>query len=162
MITIFPLTEKLNHYVEEKVIILTPLLNSFLINRKHCVRNEIFESDWTIINHGVLKGTALGPLVFILYVKHFGEEIGKGSNVLQFADDAAILCNEKNEHCLVAKAKKHRWKVKHMEQNKLTLNEKKIEIMVFKNEESPTVNCIDFKSHSLKPTDKCRHLSSFS
>ena len=51
--------------------------------------------DWTIINHGVPQGTVLEPLVFILYVNEFGEEIGKSSNVLQFADDTAILCHEK-------------------------------------------------------------------
>ena len=70
------------------------LLNSFLINKKQCVRNAIVESDWTIINHGVPQGTVLGPLVFILYVNDF-EEIGKSSNVLRFADDTAILCHEK-------------------------------------------------------------------
>ena len=80
------------------------LLNSFLTNRKQCVGNGIFESDWTIINHGVPQGTVLGPLVFMLYVNDIGEEIGKSSNVLQFADDTAILCHEKNEQCLEAKA----------------------------------------------------------
>ena len=70
-------------------------MNSFLINRKHCVRNGLVECDWTIINHGVPQGTVLGPLVFILYVYDFGEEIGKSSNVLQFADDTAILYHEK-------------------------------------------------------------------
>ena len=49
------------------------LLNSFLFNRKQCVRNGLVESDWTIINHGVPQGTVLGPLVFILYVNDFGE-----------------------------------------------------------------------------------------
>ena len=66
------------------------LLNSFLINRKQCVRNGLVESDWTIINHGVPQGTVLGPLIFILYVNDFGEVIGKSSNVLHFADDTAI------------------------------------------------------------------------
>ena len=45
-----------------------------------------------------------------------------------------------------------------MKQNNLTLNEGKEEIMVFKNEKLPTVNCIEFKSHSLKSTDECRYL----
>ena len=62
------------------------LLKSFLINKKQCVGNGRVESDGTIINHGVPEGTVLGPLVFILYVNDFGEEIGKSSNVLQFAD----------------------------------------------------------------------------
>ena len=82
-------------------------MNSFLINRKQCVRNGIVESDWTIINHGVSQGTVLGPLVFIHYENDFGEEIGKSSNVLQFADNTANLCHEKNEQCLETKAKKY-------------------------------------------------------
>ena len=125
--TITALTEKTNHYVEEKDIVLTifldyakafnsisfdifiqkiekygfgenarVLLNSFLINRKQCVGNGIVDSNWTIINHGVPQGTVLGPLVLILFSNEFGEEIGKSSNVLQFADDTAVLCQEKN------------------------------------------------------------------
>ena len=188
--TIIALTEKINHYVDEKDIVLTifldlakafnsisldifiqkiekygfgenarVLLNSFRINRKQWVRNGIVESDCTIINHGVPQGTVLGPLVFILYVNNFGEEIGKSSNVLQFADDKAILCHEKNEQCLEAKAKKILMETEqHMKQNKLTLNEGKTEIVVFKNEKIPTVNCVEFRSHSLKPTDECRYL----
>ena len=188
--TIIALTEKINHYVEEKDIVLTifldlakafnsisldifiqkiekygfgenarVLLNSFLINRIQCVRNGLVGSDWTIINHGVPQGTVLGPLVFILYVNDFGEEIGKSSNVLQFADDTAILCHEKSEQCLEAKAKKILMETEqYMKQNKLTLNEGKTEIMVFKNEKLPTVKCVEFNSHSSKPTDEVRYL----
>ena len=46
----------------------------------------------------------------------------------------------------------------YIKQNKLTLYEGKTEIMVFKKANSPTVNCVEFKSHSLKPTDECRYL----
>ena len=42
--------------------------------------------------------------------------------------------------------------------NKLTLHDGKTEIMVFKKGKLPTVNCVEFKSHSLKPTDECRYL----
>ena len=132
-------------------------MNSFLNNRKQCVRNGIVESDWTIINHCVPQGTVQGPLVFILYLNDFGEEIGKRSNVLQFADDIAILCHEKNEQCLKSKAKNMETE-QFMKQNKLTLKEGKTEIMVFRNEKLPTVNCVEFKSHSLKPIDECRYL----
>ena len=73
------------------------LLNSFLCDRKQCVINGIAKSDWVVINHGVPQGTVLRPLVFILYVKHFSEAVSMNCDVLQFADDTAILCNAKNE-----------------------------------------------------------------
>ena len=80
--------------------------------------------------------------MFILYVNDFGEEIGKSSNALQFADDTAIL-SHKNVQCLEAKAIKIFTETeKYMKQNNLTLNEGKTEIMVFKNELSPIVNCV--------------------
>ena len=45
-----------------------------------------------------------------------------------------------------------------MKQNRLILKEGKTEIMVFKNEKLTTVNCVEFKNHSLKPIDECRYL----
>ena len=189
LITIIALTEKINHYVEEKYIVLaifldlakafnsiswdifvqkiekygfgenaSVLLNSLLINRKQSVRNGIVDFDWTIINHGVPQGV-LGPLVIILYENDFGEEIWKSSNVLQFADDTAIFCHEKNEQCLEAKVKTNSIETEqYMKQNKLTLNKGKTERMVFRNEKLPTVNFVEFNSHLLKPTDECRYL----
>ena len=80
-------------------------------------------------------------------------------NVLQFADDTAILCPDKNEQCLLAKAKKLLMETEqYIKQNKLTLNEGKTEIMIFKNKKSPTFNCVENKSPSLKPTDEWRYL----
>ena len=60
-------------------------------------------------------------------------------NVLQFAND-----NFETEQ--------------YMKQNKLTLNEKKTEIMVFKNEKFSARYCVNFKCYSLKPTSERRKL----
>ena len=40
------------------------MLESFLSNRKQCVKNGIEYSNWVTINHGVPQGTVLGPLIF--------------------------------------------------------------------------------------------------
>ena len=135
------------------------LLNYFLINRKHCVRNGVFDSVRTFINHGVPRFTVLEQAVFILFVNDFGEEIWKNLNVPQFADDTAILCHEQNKQCLEAKVEKILMKTElYMKQNKLIPNERKTEITIFKNGKLLTVNCVEFKRHSLKPTHECRVL----
>ena len=73
------------------------LLKSFLTDRKQRVRIGSKFSNWLTINHGVPQGTVLGPLIFILYVNDFQEQINTVSNVLQFADDTGMICQSKEE-----------------------------------------------------------------
>ena len=135
------------------------LLNSFLCDRKQCVKNGIAKSDWVVINHGVPQGTVLGPLIFILYVNDFSEAVSTNCDVLQFADDTAILCHAKNEVNLQLIAEDTLNKTdQYMKQNRLTLNEKKTELMVFRNEKLPIIETVDFKGHRLEASEKCRYL----
>ena len=53
--------------------------------------------DWVVIKHGVLQGTVLWPLIFILFFNKFSEAVSTNFDVLQFADDTATLCHAKNE-----------------------------------------------------------------
>ena len=135
------------------------LLNSFLCDRKQCVKNGIAKSDWVVINHGVPQGTVLGPLIFILYVNDFSEAVSTNCDLLQFADDTAILCHAKNEANLQLIAEDTLNKTdQYMKQNRLTLNEKKTELMVFRNEKLPIIETVDFKGHRLEASEKCRYL----
>ena len=135
------------------------LLNSFLCDRKQCVKNGLAKSDWVVINHGVPQGTVLGPLIFILYVNDFSEAVSTNCDVLQFADDTAILCHAKNEASLQLIAEDTLNKTdQYMKQNRLTLNEKKTELMVFRNEKLSIIETVDFKGHRLEASEKCRYL----
>ena len=135
------------------------LLNSFLCDRKQCVKNGIAKSDWVVINHGVPQGTVLGPLIFILYVNDFSEAVSTNCDVLQFADDTAILCHAKNEANLQLIAEDTLNKIdQYMKQNRLTLNEKKTELMVFRNGKLPIIETVDFKGNRLEASEKCRYL----
>ena len=124
-----------------------------------CVKNGIAKSDWVVINHGVPQGTVLGPLIFILYVNDFSEAVSTYCDVLQFADDTAILCHAKNEANLQLIAEDTLNKTgQYMKQNRLTLNEKETELMVFRNEKLPIIETVDFKGHRLEASEKCRYL----
>ena len=49
-------------------------------------------SDWITLNHGVRQGTVLEPIILILYVNDFKNQINRNMNLVQFSDDTSILC----------------------------------------------------------------------
>ena len=45
-----------------------------------------------------------------------------------------------------------------MKQNKLTLNQEKLELIVFRNAKLTIIETVDFKGHRLQASEKCRYL----
>ena len=60
----------------------------YLIGRKHRVVIPGAMSDWNFINAGVPKGSILGPLLFLIFIKDIVTDIG--SNIRLFADDTSL------------------------------------------------------------------------
>ena len=68
-------------------------LKVFLTCRKQRVVLNNSQSSWQPVVSGVLQGTVLGPLLFLLYINDIDQDIQ--STVCLFADDC-ILYNEIN------------------------------------------------------------------
>lgn len=62
---------------------------SYLINRKQCVRVEHYISDMKCIYQGVPQGSVLGAILFLIYINDFCNGKFKGK-LTSFADDTAL------------------------------------------------------------------------
>ena len=69
--------------------ILLKLFKSYLSNRNQRVVINGFESEWGLIEAGVPQGSALGPLLFLVYINDLENDIK--SNVKFFSDDTALF-----------------------------------------------------------------------
>ena len=72
-------------------------LNSFLSNRKQRVILGEFLSEWAKVNSGVIQGSVLGPILFIIFINDLIDQIKNSPKV--FADDTKIISkiNEFNQ-----------------------------------------------------------------
>ena len=75
-------------FVEFQMIALN---KPYLSNRNQHVSINEYESGHAIINCGVPQGSALGSLLFLLYINDLNQAI-KFCKVHHFADDTNLLC----------------------------------------------------------------------
>ena len=65
------------------------ILNNYLHNRKQRVVLNGIESNWKEIAVGVSQGSALGPLLFLVYINDLSD--GTNAIVRLFADDTSLF-----------------------------------------------------------------------
>ena len=68
---------------------LLKLLRDFLYCRKQQVVLNGQNSSWENVNAGVLQGSILGPLLFLIYINDLSN--GEASNCKLFADDTSLF-----------------------------------------------------------------------
>ena len=87
------LLSKLCHY---GICVLTKKwFESYLANRKQFISVDGFASSTSSITFGVLQGSVLGPLLFLLYINDLNVPI-KHCKVYHFADDTNLLIINKS------------------------------------------------------------------
>ena len=108
---------------------------SYLSNRNQYVSINGFDSGLAPINCGVSQGPVLGPLLFLLYIHDLNQAI-KFCKVHHYADETNLLClnnSIKKLNKLVNADLKHL--VNWLNGNKISLNVKKTEMVIFKSKQ---------------------------
>ena len=102
-------------------------------DRNQCLSINGYESGLAALNCGIAQGSVLGLLLFLLYINDLNQAI-KFCKVLHFADDTNLLflsnSIKKLNKLVNADLKKHltNW----LNANKISLNVKKTEMVIFK------------------------------
>ena len=68
-------------------------IEKWLIDRRQRVVVNGEVSNWKLVLSGVLQGSVLGPILFLIYINDLDDDIT--SKVLKFADDTSVQKNKK-------------------------------------------------------------------
>ena len=109
-------------FMEFQLIGLNPI---YLSNCNQYVSINGYESSLAVTNCGVPQGSVLRPFLFILYINDLNQAI-KFCKVHHFADDTDLSCHSN------AIKKLNKLLVNWLNANKISLNVKKTEMVIFK------------------------------
>ena len=65
---------------------------NYLSGRVHRVKASDRYSDWGSMRAGIPQGSALGPLLFLIYVNSLPSQV-TNDVLLQYADDTTLVCS---------------------------------------------------------------------
>jgi hypothetical protein len=148
------LSGKLEHYGVKGSLL--SWLTSFVSNRTMYVHQDV-DSPRVVATRGVPQGSALGPLLFLIYYNDVVKAVS--SQTVLFADDTALIISADSSDGLVPKMNAVLRELKlYFDSNKLLLNVKKTECMFpYSNTESSFTGIV-YDSHHLSVVQSFKYL----
>ena len=133
---------------------------SYLSNRKQYVSINGYHSNLADVKFGVPQGSVLGPLLFLIYINDLNQAL-KFCKVHHFADDTNLIhfsksVNRLNKHVNLDLKNLTYW----LNANKISLNVKKTELVIFKHQRKKLDSPIKIKLNRkrLYPSKSVKYL----
>lgn len=130
-------------------------VKSYFSNRSQFVQYNEYCSSAQTITCGVPQGSILGPLFFLLYINDI-DMVSDMVDLILFADDTNVFSSHKDLQCLIEIItneidKLSKWFIA----NKLSLNIKKTNLMVFQPRQKKTYNIqLSINNQQIKQVEK--------
>ena len=118
------LLTKLSKYLPDWLI---SWLASYLTERKQRVKVNGFETEWLKVEAGVIQGSVIGPILFILFIVDINDYLPQEADLEKYADDILSYLIGKFDCSLPQKIADGvlKWCI----ENKMRLNVKKCKII---------------------------------
>ena len=133
---------------------------SYLEGRTQFVNINGSNSSSRIVTSGVPQGSILGPLLFLIYINDLNKCI-KHATAYHYADDTNLLLIDNslkklNQHMNHDLASLVNW----LRANKISLNAKKTELILFKNKHTRFTKHLNFRisGQKIEPTNTIKYL----
>ena len=126
------LLTKLKRYLPEWLI---NWIEEYLRNRKQRVKTMSHTAEWKQVEAGVIQGSVLGPILFIIFLADINEYIPEGIIAPKYADDIltySISKDNNNQKIQEAVNGVEKWS----KENQMKLNTKKTQVMSINNKAS--------------------------
>lgn len=138
---------------------LIKIIKSYIDNRNFQVKINDERSQMKLIKSGVPQGSALGALLFILYINQTPKIQDNRVQLYQYVDDTAITATSKSTELAIKLAKNYTEKmVQHLQNIGLKLNLQKTQFMLFKKTIRNQIYKIKINDQELKSLDSTKYL----